>query len=279
MIQDFDYVQVDVIVRGKKPQEFIGSMLRGALGYSLKRVVCINPSFMCKECFAASNCLYYDFFEKQNSYHKFRLDFTLDSKIFEFSLFLFDDAKDKLPYLLSALHKTFTENGIGKERIKPKEFYFYINDKTVYDGKEFKLPSTYTKNFSLDRYCSDIKIQLQTPLRIKKDNRFLRDKEFDLIYLLNSIHQRYLQLTNQKHSKLPFEPSYEIVDKNIYSKQLTRYSNRQKTKMSMDGVMGEATIKKLDKQSYELLKLGEIIGVGKQTVMGLGNIKIKDSNE
>ena len=40
--------------------------------------------------------------------------------------------------------------------------------------------------------------------------------------------------------------------------------------------MGEATIKKLDKQSYELLKLGEIIGVGKQTVMGLGRVEVED---
>jgi len=32
----------------------------------------------------------------------------------------------------------------------------------------------------------------------------------------------------------------------------------------------------LDKRSYELLKLGEIIGVGKQTVMGLGRVEVED---
>ena len=32
----------------------------------------------------------------------------------------------------------------------------------------------------------------------------------------------------------------------------------------------------IDKRSYELLKLGEIIGVGKQTVMGLGRIEVID---
>jgi CRISPR/Cas system endoribonuclease Cas6 (RAMP superfamily) len=32
----------------------------------------------------------------------------------------------------------------------------------------------------------------------------------------------------------------------------------------------------IDKKSYKLLKLGEIIGVGKQTVMGLGRIEVED---
>ena len=42
----------------------------------------------------------------------------------------------------------------------------------------------------------------------------------------------------------------------------------------MDGIVGEIAIMDIDKRSYELLKLGEIIGVGKQTVMGLGEIEV-----
>lgn len=42
----------------------------------------------------------------------------------------------------------------------------------------------------------------------------------------------------------------------------------------MDGIVGEMVIMGIDERSYELLKLGEIIGVGKQTVMGLGGIEV-----
>lgn len=276
---DFSYSKIDVIVKGKKPQYFVGSMIRGALGYSLKKVVCINPSFICKDCFASTNCLYYDFFERKNSYHKYRLDFSLDSELFEFGIYLYDDAKEKLPYIISALHKLFTENGLGKDRIKPKEFFFYINGKTVYDGKEFKIPQKYINSFQSDIYSPDIKLNLLSPLRIKKDNKFVGVNEFDLIDVLNSIYQRYLKLTNQKSSKLPFEPNYKIETKDMHWKQLTRYSNRQKTKMNMDGLMGTITIRNIDKQSYKLLKIGEIIGAGKQTVMGLGKIEVKDLDE
>jgi len=44
----------------------------------------------------------------------------------------------------------------------------------------------------------------------------------------------------------------------------------------MDGVLGEMAVLGLDEKSYRLLKIGEIIGVGKQTVFGLGKIKIEE---
>jgi len=44
----------------------------------------------------------------------------------------------------------------------------------------------------------------------------------------------------------------------------------------MDGILGEMVITGIDKRSYQLLKLGELVGVGKQTVFGLGRIEIED---
>jgi CRISPR/Cas system endoribonuclease Cas6 (RAMP superfamily) len=46
--------------------------------------------------------------------------------------------------------------------------------------------------------------------------------------------------------------------------------------MNMDGVMGELVLNNIDEKSYNLLKLGEIIGVGKQTVLGLGKIEVEE---
>lgn len=44
--------------------------------------------------------------------------------------------------------------------------------------------------------------------------------------------------------------------------------------MQLGGIMGEMWISDIDEQSFKLLKLGELIGVGKQTVFGLGKINI-----
>ncbi len=75
--------------------------------------------------------------------------------------------------------------------------------------------------------------------------------------------------------KIDFTPIYDEVESKTYFKEQTRRSNRQKTKMQRGGIMGQIRYKNLDKKSYELLKLAEIIGIGKQTVMGLGKIKVE----
>ena len=48
--------------------------------------------------------------------------------------------------------------------------------------------------------------------------------------------------------------------------------------MQIGGLMGNMEIRGLSKECYEVLKLGEIIGVGKQCVFGLGKIQIKEFN-
>jgi len=77
------YTKISIISK-LTPPYFIGSQLRGALGYALKKVVCINPAYKCDECFAKNSCLYYEFYES-NEYHKFRFDFELDKEFYDFS--------------------------------------------------------------------------------------------------------------------------------------------------------------------------------------------------
>lgn len=38
--------------------------------------------------------------------------------------------------------------------------------------------------------------------------------------------------------------------------------------------MGHLTVSHLDQQSYELLKYGELLGVGNKTALGYGHIKV-----
>jgi len=66
------------------------------------------------------------------------------------------------------------------------------------------------------------------------------------------------------------------VLKALVYKPLLRKSGRQNKRMSMDGIVGEIALSGLDERSYELLKFGEVIGVGKQTVMGLGRIEVEE---
>ena len=281
---DMKYHHIQIITKTKKSHSyFSGSMFRGALGYALKKVVCINPSYQCEGCFAKDSCLYYDFYELKNVTHPYRLDIELGKDDYSFGLYLFENACEKLPYVLSAIQQMLTAQGLGKEHEKVTAFSITVNGKDVYNGTDFNLESCRFGNTEQDFLTNkmfgvteptNIHLKLKTPLRMKKNNRFIKD-DVDLEDILRSINQRKSQLKGDaSYVKLDFKPSYTLISKNLEYKTLLRKSNRQKRHMNMDGVIGEVVLAGVDVKSYELLKLGEVIGVGKQTVMGLGTIEV-----
>jgi len=125
----------------------------------------------------------------------------------------------------------------------------------------------------------DVRVKFITPLRIKKDNVFLKNDNISLKEILNSIYQRRLGLFGQAHEALECEIRGEITKKDLKYVELTRRSNRQNTTMNFGGLTGSLEMRGVSKECMELLKLGEIIGVGKQTVFGLGKIETEDMNE
>ncbi len=273
-----EYVHLSVLAKMKEPPPFfIGSQLRGGFGHALKKTVCINPSFHCEGCFGARECLYYDFYEKKGAFHDYRFDFQLGFSYYDFSLYLFKEAARKLPYVLSALHRLLTQQGLGPKRECADDAEYFINGESVYKEGEFALPREYIQTFQNDTYCPDVTLRLHTPLRIKKQNRYARPQQLEAKDILLSIQKRAAQLGEWEPARLDLD--FETVDKQLEYTRLMRYSNRQKTAMKFDGVTGQMRLRGLDRTNYELLRLGELIGAGKSTVFGLGKIEIEHNSE
>jgi CRISPR-associated endoribonuclease Cas6 len=271
------YHYIDVkIDTSHKASYFIGSTIRGAFGYALKRVTCINPSYQCEGCFGIDECLYYNFYEKKNDFHKYRIDIELGNGKFDFGLYLFNEACDGLPYILSGIETLLSKNGITRNNYTFKNIYIWLNGELIYNSDSFSSINIPPKEFKVDNYFKNIKLKILTPIRIKKNNRFLKD-DIELKDILRSIYQKSQEFeTGEKAFKLDYTPEYKTILKSLQYKPLLRKSNRQNKRMNMDGIIGEITLMDIDKRTYELLKLGEIIGVGKQTVMGLGKIKVEE---
>jgi len=249
-----NYTKQTYNIKAPKPYLFIGSKIRGALGYALKEEVCINPSFECKDCFASKECIFYKMYEEQNKTHDYRLDFKLFTEKYKFSMLLFGESQKYKKSINKAILKSLKE--CKKVEFKEKN-----------------------KIISYKKYSSIIKLEFLTPLRIKKQNKFvLSEDEIGLNDILFSIHRRNLELQKKPFQRVQFNQNIKIVSKNLEYKELIRRSNRQNTKMNLGGLMGEIVLSDVDKETYNLLKLGEIIAVGKSTVFGLGKIKIKDIN-
>ena len=236
-----------------KPHYFIGSKIRGILGYALKNEVCINPTFKCQDCFAQDKCIFYQMYEKQNTTHKYRLDFILDDKEFRFSIILFDN----LINFADKISKTMFE-------VLSQEF------------KDIKL-EVLKDELKIDTFSSIVKIEFLTPLRIKQNNKIAKNS-IDLLPLLSSINKLYYDIDNKEYQKLNISTDYKIISSHLEYKKITRKSNRQKKLMDFGGLVGDMIVSNIDKKTYELLKLGELIGIGKNRVFGLGKIKVEDIN-
>jgi len=251
------------------PYRFIGSTVRGAFGHGLKKVVCINPSGVCEGCFAKEECLFYDFFENKSP--KYRLKIDLSGNV-SFDLFLFEEYAKKSPYVVSALYKAFKQIGIGKHKQKI-DFKMFYNDKLIFDGADFKEFNNEVKEYGVKDIKSQCRLVFVTPIRIKENNRFVREK-IKPETVLRSIHHKINKLQNIPLSRLPFKPKYKISDEKFSFNELRRYSNRQKRGMNFGGITGYIDFEYIDEKSYYLLKIGELVGVGKQTTFGLGSIEI-----
>ncbi len=271
------WVRLDCKVEGEYNVPFFtGSLIRGVIGYALKRVVCINPSYKCEECFSSAECAYYSFYEEKNVFHPYRLGVKLEANNLDFSFFLFEDAIETMPYILASVVKAFEEIGIGKHNTKMKIASISENAHLLYDGKEFIKNREDIRMFlEIDSFKNACKMEFIMPVRIKQNNS-IASRELQLHTLIINIHNRYRQLKGLEPKGLGYKVHGEIVETHLKFVETQRYSNRQKTTMNMGGLMGTLRIKNLDKQSYIYLKIGEIIGVGKQSVFGLGSYILKE---
>ena len=272
------YAKISVKSASKAPF-FIGSQVRGALGHALKKVVCVNYKYKCAECFAQNSCLYYDFYEQKNTYHDYRLDYELGADMYDFSVILFEEACDKAPYLISALYLMLREFGLGKERSKHEHFNMSLNDIPCLISGKITLPKIFSQDIKIEGFCTDVSVEFVTPLRIKKDNVFVKDDKIELKDIINSIYNRQMRILGRSDKRFAYEIKGEIASKDLRFLDLRRYSNRQQTAMNMGGIIGKIELCGLNKECYEVLKLGEILGAGKQTAFGLGKIKVKGNND
>lgn len=275
-----------------KPPFFIGSQIRGAFGYALKKVVCTNYKGDCANCAAQENCLFYDFYEAKNSAHNYRFDFHLKMTYYDFNLYLFENAIDKTSYVISALYLMMSEFGLGKDKTKHENIEIKINDEICLQDGKILLTKDILKDIITPPFQSEIELEFITPLRIKKDNRLLKNTadsaQIELKDLINSIYLRKIQIFGDEKDIcekdsiesankrfFPHEIKGQIQNCDLHFLELSRFSNRQKSAMNLGGLIGKMKIVGLNKECYKILRLGEILGAGKQTAFGLGKFIIK----
>ncbi len=261
-----NYYQIKIRVNNPtKPSSFIGSALRGAFGHALKEKSCINPTYKCKGCFAKERCLYYEFYEQSSGYRPFRFSVEINQERYDFELLLFfkEGRELDIAMVIEALSLMLDKYGLEKDNLKFPHATFSVE--RLFPLEQTLLPSV----------ASTVCIKSLTPFILKQANRKLI-KEIRLEDILNSLYKRkaFFEEGNA-HAKLPFIPSYELVSaKSSYLKTFRR-SDAQGKKIPVEGYSVALRVKNLDQESYELLKYGEVVAVGNDTVRGYGRFLVE----
>ncbi|TYQ16298.1 UNVERIFIED_CONTAM: uncharacterized protein DUF2276 [Acetivibrio alkalicellulosi] len=300
------YNQITINLRALAPAKlppFLGSTLRGSLGMALKKLLCQKDILDdCQICNDFETCKYtYLFTNKVKSQgidghecisnlpNPFVLRTPLNGKkeYFENDLLSFDmviigDAKKYVQLLFQAF-RFMGENGLGAYRA-PFVFesaYDTLSGRTIYTNGKLNIECLTNTEWSSIKgdACNELKIGLDTPLRLKSEGQIVKGISFELF--ISSITRR-LESLYRLYCDRDYISDMKIMSKGILVKKadlrlfhINRYSNREYQKQQLSGIMGSISFCGDLTEYLPYLKGGEIFHVGKFVTMGLGRFHIR----
>jgi hypothetical protein len=287
---------------------FLGSMLRGAFGHALRRMVCVmGPEQACVECGLRQACSYTRIFEPyvEGEPPPFLrgIDQAVRPYVFEpldeggplapggtvrFDLLLFGQAAELAAYTVLAVER-MARVGLGARRVpfRLQKVEALSPDGSAQEVFRAGAPLSGARISAAVPEAAplpegEVTLRFETPLRIKvrdhlNDRPRFRDLAFNML-------RRILELA---HFHVPgavidwnFRPLLERADDvRILAADLAwhdweRFSQRQGTAMKLGGLVGTVTLAGDLAPFTPLLRAAEVVHVGKGATFGLGKVSV-----
>jgi hypothetical protein len=287
---------------------FLGSMLRGAFGHALRRMVCVmGPEQACVECGLRHSCGYTRIFEPyvegEPPPFLHGIDQAVRPYVFEpldeggrlapggtvrFDLLLFGQAAELAAYTVLAVER-MARVGLGARRVpfRLQKVEALSPDGSAQEVFRAGAPLSGARISAAVPEAAplpvgEVTLRFETPLRIKvrdhlNDRPRFRDLAFNML-------RRILELA---HFHVPgavidwnFRPLLEQADDiRILAADLAwhdweRFSQRQGTTMKLGGLVGTVTLAGDLAPFTPLLRAAEVVHVGKGATFGLGKVSV-----
>jgi len=288
---------------------FPGSVVHGVLGMNLKERSCVVTHRHCSKCFLVQSCQYGALFESKvpegaermrlypQTPHPVRVSvFPWDSPSAEedselrIRLYLYGNAVISSLSCLLSLEKALNE-GVGRKHggMRGRGQILTVCDLVsgnISNWDELKL-KFYTPVQALplgdlvkERHESSLSVEFDSPTKLTVGGNIsfdpgLRDVVAALLRRISNLQYFY----NHVELDLPFKEILDSADSldfvsDLRRVQARRYSSRQQKSLSVSGVMGSLSVEDCPEIFSNLLLMGQYLGVGKNTTMGLGSFKL-----
>lgn len=287
---------------------FLGSVVRGGLGHVLRRMVCVTRLPECGGCLLRFQCAYPVLFEpyappdlsEDGRYARPPVPFVLrvpfgtrvrrsvePGERMEFELVLVGRTTSYLPYYLLAFQE------LGRRGLGPRRQRFRLLEVrawtpsgyvTVYtEGTRTlrtDIPPVPLRGLATSATLPDprmVAVRFWTPVRLDLGGDLVYPVEF--AHLIRALVQR-IRALERAYGTCGLSPPPPADDVRRVSDRtrwvdLSRYSTRQRMEMRIGGAVGVVMYEGQDLRPFApWLGLGEWIGVGKLTSMGLGHMEV-----
>lgn len=282
---------------------YAGSTLRGAFGHALRQVSCMTRQKDCAACPLLTTCPYPAIFAPpppaQHRLQKFSaipapylIEPPLDGERvlptgerLGFRTVLTGRALRELPLIALAWQRALARGigpGDGQAELEQIVLESEDHETVVFrpaDGQITPHPQGITlAEAGTTHIPKTVTLEFHTPLRLQENGRALPPARLTARTLLMALARR-AHLVAEFHAGQmlidDFRPLAHAAERIQENRQLewqdwTRYSSRQQQKMTLGGAVGEWQLSGELAPFMPLLKLGQWLHIGKETVFGLG---------
>ncbi|OBX09351.1 CRISPR-associated protein Cas6 [Gallibacterium genomosp. 3] len=279
--------------------DYAGSALRGVFGRALRKICCMTKQQECKTCPLYRTCPYTNIFETPapenhqlqrfsqvpNGYiiepPKWGVKQYQIGETLQFHLVLVGKLISQLPLITFAFKRALEYDLAGGKANLTNLFLAQINQ-PLQSILENDCIINYQDYIDLpEQFSSQMALDFQTPLRLQENGKPLRVNQITLERFLISLAKR-ISLLMEFHAtpiNLDFSTLIEQISQieathKLYWQDWTRYSSRQKQKMTLGGVMGTWQLKNIPNEWAKLLFIGQWLHNGKNATFGLGHYYI-----
>jgi hypothetical protein len=277
--------------------EYPGSMLRGAFGHALRHMSCVTRLPDCRGCPLRWACAYSYLFEtpvppdspQLSKYpaapHPWLVEAAIGERswrrgeLFSFSWVVFGRGHDFIPYILYAWRQAL-DKGLGSRQVSATLIGYRREGETAWHLPEEPLiPQNYGMS-PVPENPGQITLHFVTPFRAQHQERLLPPEHLTFRTLFSMLQRRMGLLQAFHEPNAPYAWDYrealqmaEAVQMRGWDlrwKDWQRYSSRQKSTMTLGGIVGHMQFTNIPDLLWPMLYLGQWTHVGKNASFGLG---------